>query len=401
MAKMFYSLEEAAQKLGISAEDVKAKIESGELSEFRSGDELVVKREQVDMLAGDTGDGSGIDLSPIDEDDEIGLSDSVLENDGPIIDTGHDSLVIGLDDSTEGDIGLADSSEQPIGLADDDDSTPVGLGDESSSGSIGLDDDAGASGSIGLTDSVTAETSMGTSPGLAPDDSAPGLSSAGSASPSVGGSAAGGSGMGSGMGSGIIDLASESHASGMEIDSPKEQTGISIFDDGLDDVDSSEATLVTDAPVFEADSSSSGSGLLDLTREGDDTSLGVDLLDDGYGSDDSSAGVTSEEGGALFETTTVAESDLAQSAPVMSFQEPYDGAGSGLVGGAALGIVVTMLFVGAIAVLAMMDQPGRVIIEQLGGTMNVGVGEVPIAVLAAAGVVVLGAIIGWVLGKRG
>ncbi len=373
MAKMFYSLEEAAEKLGISADDVKAKIESGELSEFRSGDELVVKREQVDMLSGDTGDddGSAIDLASIGS-EEIGLSDSVLEDDGPIIDTGHDSLVIGLEDSTEGEIGLADSSE-PIGLADSSD------------------------GSIGLSDSVTSETQIGSSAGATPYDSAPGLSSAGLGESGMGGSALGGSG--------VIDLASEASGSNMELESPKDQTGISIFDDGLEDVDSSEATLVTDATAFDADASSSGSGLLDLTREGDDTSLGVDLLDDGGGyggGEEEGAGVGAEEGGALFESTASGgDGDLAQSAPMMAFQEAYDGAGSGLVGGAALGIVVTMLFVGAIAVLAMMNQSGRIIIEQLGGTMNVGVGELPIAVLAAAGVTLIGAIIGWVLGKRG
>lgn len=381
MAKMFYSLEEAAEKLGISADEVQAKIEAGELSEFRSGDELVVKREQVDMLAGDTGDddGSGIDLAAIGS-EEIGLSDSVLEDDGPIIDTGHDSLVIGLEDSTEGSIGLADSGE-PIGLADS------------------------ASDSIGLSDSVTSATQVGSTSGGTPDDSAPGLSSAGLGDSALGGSALGGSALaGSGLGgSGIIDLASEASGSGMDVESPKDQTGISIFDDGLEDVDSSEATLVTDATAFDADASSSGSGLLDLTREGDDTSLGVDLLDDGgYGAgDEEGAGVGAEEGGALFESTsTGGDGDLAQAAPMMAFQEAYDGSGSGLVGGAALGIIVTMLFVGAIAVLAMMNQSGRDIIEQLGGTMNVGVGEVPVAVLAAAGVTLIGAIIGWVLGKR-
>jgi len=362
MAKMFYSLDEAADKLGIDTDALKIKIEAGELSEFRSGDELVVKREQVDMLAGDTGDGSGIDLADLGA-EEIGLSDSVLEDDGPIIDTGHDSLVIGLDDSTEGGIGLADSA----------------------GGSIGLDDSA--SGSIGLTDSVTADTQVGSTSGGTPADSA-GLLGSGV--------------MGSGLaGSGVIDLASEASGSGMEGLSPKDQTGISIFDDGLDDVDSMEATLVTDSPVFDADASSSGSGLLDLTREGDDTSLGVDLLDDGYGGEEENVGVAAEEGGALFESAAGGEVDLAQVAPMMAFQEAYDGSGSGLVGGAAFGIVVTMLFVGAIAVLAMMNQSGTVIIEMLGGTMDIGVGEVPIAVLAAAGVMLIGAVLGWVLGKRG
>ncbi len=371
MAKMFYSLNEAAEKLGISPDEVRQKIESGELSEFRSGDELVVKREQVDMLAGDT-DGAGIDLSEIGS-EEIGLSDSVLEDDGPIIDTGHDSLVIGLDDSASDSIGLGgdDASSGSFGLADDD-----LLLSDSASASIGLDDDITEPGNIGSTSGGT------------PADSGIGLGGSGIG---LGGSALGGSG--------VISLASEASGSGMEAESPKDQTGISIFDDGMDDVDASEATLVTDAPIFEADSSGSGSGLLDLTREGDDTSLGVDLLDDGYGGED--AGIAPAEAGALFETTAGGEVDLTAAAPMMAFQEAYDGGGSGLVGGLALGIVCAMLFLGAIVFMALVNQPGTRIIDQLGGTQNVGVGEVPIAVLAVAGVTLIAGVIGLVLGKRG
>ncbi|MCA9271472.1 MAG: helix-turn-helix domain-containing protein [Phycisphaerales bacterium] len=374
MAKMFYSLQEAAEKLGISPDEVREKIEAGELSEFRSGDELVVKREQVDMLAGDTGDGDADDGSiGLDElnTDEIGLSDSVLEDDSPIIDTGHDSLVIGLDDSGSDSIGLSD--DDAVGGS-------FGLGDSASEPMLA--DSVG--GSIGLDDELTTPMNVGSTSGGTPADSGIGL---------------GGSSIGLG-GSGVISLASEASGSGMEVESPKDQTGISIFDDGLDDVDASEATLVTDSPMFETDASASGSGLLDLTREGDDTSLGVDLLDDGYGGGDDDAGVAPAEAGALFETTAGGEVDLAQAAPMMVFQEAYDGSGSGLVGGLALGIVAAMLFLGAIVFMALMNQPGTRIIDQLGGTMSVGVGEVPIAVLAVAGVTVIAGIIGLVLGKK-
>lgn len=371
MAKMFYSLQEAAQKLGVSTDEVRRKIEAGELSEFRSGDELVVKREQVDMLAGDTGDGLGLDLADLNA-DEIGLSDSVLEDDGPIVDTGHDSLIIGLDDSAGDNIGMGAEAGGSFGLGD------------SADDELLMSDSAG--GSLGLDDDITMPSKMGSTSGRTPADSGIGL---------------GGSGIGLG-GSGVISLASEASGSGMEAESPKDQTGISIFDDGMEGVDSSEATLVTDAPMFETDSSGSGSGLLDLTREGDDTSLGVDLLDDGYGGGggDEDAGVAPAEAGALFETTAGGEVDLNQSAPMMVFQEAYDGAGSGLVGGLALGVVCAMLFLGAIVFMSLVNQPGTRIIDQLGGTMNAGVGEVPIAVLAVAGITLIGGIIGLVLGKR-
>lgn len=56
MAKMFYTLEEAASKLGMSEDEVKNLAESGQLQEFRDRDRLMFKVDQVDLLAGDDGD---------------------------------------------------------------------------------------------------------------------------------------------------------------------------------------------------------------------------------------------------------------------------------------------------------------------------------------------------------
>jgi hypothetical protein len=52
MEKMFYSLEEAAAKLGKSADDVRQLAARGQLQEFRDRDRLMFKKEQVDLLAG-------------------------------------------------------------------------------------------------------------------------------------------------------------------------------------------------------------------------------------------------------------------------------------------------------------------------------------------------------------
>ena len=51
MAKMFYSLEEAAEKLGVNADEVKSMASSGKLQQFRDRDKLMFKREQVDSLS--------------------------------------------------------------------------------------------------------------------------------------------------------------------------------------------------------------------------------------------------------------------------------------------------------------------------------------------------------------
>ncbi|MFA6046175.1 MAG: helix-turn-helix domain-containing protein [Phycisphaerales bacterium] len=97
MEKMFYSIEEAAQKLNKSVEDVRQMASRGQLQEFRDRDKLMFKREQVDLLAGGddgaiplasdsgelslSGSGSGMKLDPMgsgmgmkDEKDSTGIS---------------------------------------------------------------------------------------------------------------------------------------------------------------------------------------------------------------------------------------------------------------------------------------------------------------------------------------
>ena len=78
MAKMFYTLEEAAEKLGKSPGDVQAMATSGELQEFRDGDKLVFKRDQIDLLTGggDDAEDSMIPLVDSAELEPISLSSS-------------------------------------------------------------------------------------------------------------------------------------------------------------------------------------------------------------------------------------------------------------------------------------------------------------------------------------
>lgn len=76
MAKMFYTLEETAGKLGVSEQEVKDMAASGRLQQFRDRDKLMFKRDQVDAMGGaeagasgtsiplaDSGDTDAIDLS--------------------------------------------------------------------------------------------------------------------------------------------------------------------------------------------------------------------------------------------------------------------------------------------------------------------------------------------------
>lgn len=72
MAKMFYTLDEAAKKLSKTADQVKKMVESGQLQEFRDGDKLVVKREQIEAMTADDTD-APISLA---DSGEMSLADS-------------------------------------------------------------------------------------------------------------------------------------------------------------------------------------------------------------------------------------------------------------------------------------------------------------------------------------
>ncbi|MDA8377089.1 MAG: excisionase family DNA-binding protein [Planctomycetia bacterium] len=69
MAKMFYSAEEAAAKLNLPADKIKELVEKNKLREFRDGNRVMFKVDQVDRLAGDmqggTLDEGMIELAPL------------------------------------------------------------------------------------------------------------------------------------------------------------------------------------------------------------------------------------------------------------------------------------------------------------------------------------------------
>ena len=77
MAKMFYTLEEASEKLGLDADQIKEMAAEGKLQQFRDRDKLMFKREQVDGMAGVTdlsGSDSGIELADPGPDDTDAIS---------------------------------------------------------------------------------------------------------------------------------------------------------------------------------------------------------------------------------------------------------------------------------------------------------------------------------------
>ena len=229
MAKMFYSLEEVQAKLGLSPDDIKNFVQEGKLREFRDGAKLMFKVDEVDGLAVEgQGEGGDFDLG---DSSEIGLA--------PL-------------GSSVGDVSLGDDSVP----TDDLDGTDFNLEVTEDLGSpeeLDLEDVAGGSGSeIGLIPMDT-----GSQAGLVPNDSDDKISLDDTGGP----------------GQNKDDTVITEH-------------GVEVLDDS-DAMDLADPMAQTQlAPDFNdqvvLDSGSSGSGLLDLTREADDTSLGAELLDEIY-----------------------------------------------------------------------------------------------------------------------
>ena len=205
---------------------------------------------------------------------------------------------------------------------------------------------------------------------------------------------------------GAISLASDS-GSGMNLESPKEQTGISIFDtDNTEEADPSAVTQVTESAPTELslETVGSGSGLLDLTREADDTSLGKDLLEEVSAQDGSTASETVTEGegadaAALFEPTS-AESDVAAAAAaaggggLMVLAESVEGGWSGFSGGIAFGMVALLGLTLAVSIFGLAGANNFGLIKMMGENFMMWVA-------IAAGAVILPGFIGMFIGKRG
>lgn len=331
MAKLFYSLEEAAAKLSISQDQIRQMAKSGKLQQFRDGENLMFKREQVDAMAasadsglggtgaipvanlGDTGeiaapggsdDTGQISLSdsgetgvidspsPSDATGEIGLADSGMLSGSEMgaSATGGDVVAIDSGDSALDGSGMGGSVLGGSGLRGSELASGDTMGgtmggtiaDLGSSGMLsGLGTGTGSTGLLGSAEDKSAGSSGVGSSGLLDDvGSGSGL-----------GSGVGSSGLLAGVSSGDTVMDMEAEGTGL-IDladgDNRAASGISVFDaDEVDEADPSAQTIMADIPGSGAgelalDSVGSGSGLLDLTREADDTSLGAEILDEIY-----------------------------------------------------------------------------------------------------------------------
>ncbi len=102
---MFYSVEEAAEVLGKSSDEVVEMATTGQIQEFLDRDKRMFKKEQIDLLAGHG-----------EEEDPSGLDDS-------------DIGIIGLADSADGDALMESKEESVLGLEDSKESTGISIFD--------------------------------------------------------------------------------------------------------------------------------------------------------------------------------------------------------------------------------------------------------------------------------
>jgi excisionase family DNA binding protein len=114
MAKMFYTTEEAAARLGATPDQVKQFITENKLREFRDGARVMFKVDQVDRLATDlksgsggdsiglapasAGSDSGIDLAPAGSGSSVGGMDaiSLADTSGSTVSNKEDTVVTGV-----------------------------------------------------------------------------------------------------------------------------------------------------------------------------------------------------------------------------------------------------------------------------------------------------------------
>ena len=152
MAKLFYTLSEACERLGKTEDELQEMVESHQLEEMRDGNQIMFKRQQVDLIAGDaeaddsdeldldiglTGGGSGLSMGLSDSGTNAPSAGTDLTEDIPSGGSGY-----GMSDSGTG-LGLGGSS---AGLDLGGSGFGFDLGDSGSGAGLDLGDSGAASG---------------------------------------------------------------------------------------------------------------------------------------------------------------------------------------------------------------------------------------------------------------
>ena len=350
MAKLFYTLQEAADRLNKSTDEVMDMARNGQLQELQDKGETLFRRSAIDALAGDEGSGS------------FSLESLEVGNEGSSLSLGGSG---GIDDL--GDLRLEDSAAgAPSAKAAGDDlrldDEAISLGDD-----LRLDDDlklddgptapiaaSGADDSIGIDDLT-----------LADDDAPAPAAAARSAPPAPVAPAAG------------IGLADSNADSMMMEDAPARSSAGSA-------AGTSAGTKSGDSMSFNSGATletvGGGSGLLDISSE--ESFFGAQMIEESMGGDE--AEVNPGEAGELFGgdagAAEAAEPVTVGTAPAIAFgaqqlAEARDPKFSGFSAGALVAAALALAAMGwAVAEMALGNYTdmGRMLAENwmyvLGGT---------------------------------
>ena len=362
MAGMFYSIEEVAQKLNKTEDQVSELVQSGRLREFRDGSNVLFKINEVEALLADTSvmgsqesapeakaeDSADDDFlsiaEPADDEDDISLvAEPELEDDSLELD---EELEDDLDSLEPGDeSGSLELDDEPVSLEPDDGSDSAGL--EDTSGSLGLGD---ASGSLGLGDESALGDESGSLAGLTEADTA--------------------------MGQDGVNVLGETDSYELSDDTLAE-TQAAIDEASLEEIEGD----------VNLDTFGSGSGLLDLSLQADDTSLGG-ILDEIY-TPEGEDGDAKNEGSAV-EVAAEAEQMMAEEtlngrAGMMAYAEPEPDAMSNALGIMLLLPIAAVIYTIAVA-LAASGGTLLKIVESIQGIIWYIVGGMAVASIVIAGI---------------
>jgi excisionase family DNA binding protein len=299
MAGMFYSLKEAAQKLGIGEDQVKQLAKDGKLREFRDGSNLLFKIEEVNALLAE-----GVD---------VGADELELPAEEPAAESPEDTAAA-LGESVEDDIFKLDEEAAPAAEAEGSEASDLDLIPELEDSQAAETEPEAAEETPGLeleqpeAPESTAEEDLLLAEGLAepaaeePEqpilEEAEGATATGSSEEI---SLAQESGV-LAEGSDISDMDTALTGEGVNV-LGETDTDYDVTEDSMAETAGPAASAETGAePSLEEieddvnlDSFGSGSGLLDLSLQADDTSLGG-ILDEIYTSEGGEGEATPADG---------------------------------------------------------------------------------------------------------
>ena len=253
MAKLFYTLEEAAQKLHKSQDEIMNMARAGQLQELRDKDQVLFRRSAIDQIAGDGDMGSDINLDGLD-----------LSNAG--------SSMGAMDE-----LRLDDSSVTPVAPAAPRMNAGVNMSDDlSMDDGLSLDDDlrldagpiaaSGADDSMSLDDlSLADDDEPAPAPTRAPTPAAAPM--ARSAPPARSPAASSG-----GSGIGLADSSADS----MMMDAPASS--------GAGRMNSNDDSMSLNSDQTQLEAVGSGSGLLDISS--DESFFGAQMIEESMGGED-------------------------------------------------------------------------------------------------------------------